>query len=442
VRLNKLLASRGIGARRKCDALIQAGKVRVNGEVVTEPGRAIEPQRDRIEVEGRPLPGPAPARYYMLHKPVGVISTLSDPEGRRSLRDLLPPGPRLFPVGRLDADTSGLLLLTNDGELAHHLMHPRYGVAKRYRVHVDRAPNERELARLQNGVEFEPGIVSSPAQVWLRDSDSGEAVIELALHEGRQRQVRRMCEAVGLTVRRLHRYGYGPLKLGDLTRGLWRELSDEEVAALRAASARPQPRGARGSQFTGRRSFERDRARPRRRFHAGEERRPRFESRSRDERRPRFEGGSRVEGRAKLESRSRDERRPRFESRSRVEGRAKLESRSRGERRPRLGRSGREAGRRPLAPRPARRDGRRPGPLEAPAGGPRRRARGPRQRPFEPRPQRPWRRGDERPSGANPPRPGRRPSAAGPSKRPRRGAPRTAATERPFERFRRRRPTS
>jgi 23S rRNA pseudouridine2605 synthase len=266
IRLNKLLASRGIGARRKCDALIQSGAVRVNGAVVTEPGRAIEPQRDKVEVDGRPLPGPAPFRYYVLHKPVGVISTLSDPEGRRSLRDLMPPGPRLFSVGRLDADTSGLLLLTNDGELAHHLMHPRYGVVKRYRAHVDRAPSEHQLARLQNGVEFEPGVVSSPAQVWLRDSDSDEAVIELALHEGRHRQVRKMCEAVGLEVRRLHRYGYGPLKLGELSRGMWRELSEEEVEALRAASARPQRRGASAAGFTGRRSFDRPRPgeRPRR----------------------------------------------------------------------------------------------------------------------------------------------------------------------------------
>jgi 23S rRNA pseudouridine2605 synthase len=266
IRLNKLLASRGIGARRKCDAMIQAGLVRVNGEVVTEPGRAIEPQRDRVEVEGRPLPGAAPLRYYMLHKPVGVISTLSDPEGRRSLRDLMPPGPRLFSVGRLDADTSGLLLLTNDGELAHHLMHPRYGVTKRYRAHVDRAPTEQQIERLQNGVEFEPGVVSSPAQVWLRDSDSDEAVIELALHEGRQRQVRKMCEALGLEVRRLHRYGYGPLKLGDLSRGMWRELSEAEVESLRSASARPRGRGASAPGYTGRRSFDRPRGgdRPRR----------------------------------------------------------------------------------------------------------------------------------------------------------------------------------
>jgi 23S rRNA pseudouridine2605 synthase len=259
VRLNKLLASRGLGARRKCDALIAEGQVRVNGQVVTEPGRQVEPGRDRIEVRGRPLPAASPHRVFMLHKPVGVISTLDDPEGRRSLRDFLPPGARVFPVGRLDADTSGLILLTNDGELAHHLMHPRYGVAKRYRVHVEQGPSESQLERLRRGIEFEPGRMSAPAQVWLRAADRDEAVIELALHEGRHRQVRRMCEAAGLVVRRLHRWGYGPLRLGDLARGLWRELSEEEVAALRAASARPSRREP--GRYTGRRTF--DRPRPR-----------------------------------------------------------------------------------------------------------------------------------------------------------------------------------
>ena len=256
MRLNKLLAERGVGARRKCDELISAGVVKVNGRVITELGTQVEPDRDRIEVEGHPLPGGAARRSFMLHKPVGVISTMSDPEGRRSLRDLMPPGARLFPVGRLDADSSGLLLLTDDGDLAHHLMHPRYGVAKRYRVHVDRDPTEAELNRLRNGIEFEPGVTSSPAQVWARDPSAGEAVIEIAIHEGRHRQVRRMCEAAGLEVRRLHRYGYGPLKLGELERGMWRELSEQELADLRAASARTV---ARASRFTGQRSFDRPR---------------------------------------------------------------------------------------------------------------------------------------------------------------------------------------
>src|SRR5262245_37003019 len=164
VRLNKLLAMRGLGARRKCDALIQAGSVRVNGTVVREPGVRVEPDRDRVEVHGRPLPGRSLPRYLMVHKPVGVITTLDDPAGRPTVRGLLPPGPRLFPVGRLDAETSGLLVVTNDGDLAHHLMHPRYGVRKVYRVRTDRPPDPEQLRRLRSGVEFERRVTSAPCE--------------------------------------------------------------------------------------------------------------------------------------------------------------------------------------------------------------------------------------------------------------------------------------
>src|SRR5439155_15146593 len=252
VRLNKLLAQRGLGARRKCDALIQSGVVRVNGVLVTEPGTQVEPGRDRVLVRGRPLPEPAAPRYYALHKPVGVITTLHDPEGRRTVRELLPPGRRLFPIGRLDADTSGLLLLTDDGDLAHHLMHPRYGVEKVYRAWIDRLPDPHQLARLRRGVEFEPGVVSAPARVRVPRPGATDPLLEIALHEGRYRQVRRMCEAVGLGVLRLHPSAYGPLHLGPLERGMCRELSDEEVKLLKAAVARPQsrPRGARQRSYT------------------------------------------------------------------------------------------------------------------------------------------------------------------------------------------------
>jgi 23S rRNA pseudouridine2605 synthase len=243
IRLNKLLAQRGLGARRKCDDLIRSGVVRVGGEVVTEPGTQVEPERDRVTVSGRPLAVAAAPRYFVLNKPVGVITTLDDPEGRRTVRELLPPGSRLFPVGRLDADTSGLLILTNDGELAHHLMHPRYGVEKVYRARMEQVPTEGALRRLREGVEFEPGIWSSPARVRVLVDEPGDSMIEITLHEGRHRQVRRMCEAVGVTVRSLHRSAYGPLRLGPVQRGMWRELSDEEVRRLRVASARPRPRG-------------------------------------------------------------------------------------------------------------------------------------------------------------------------------------------------------
>ncbi len=243
VRLNKLLAQRGVGARRKCDELIKSGAVRVNGSVVLEPGTQIEPERDRITVRNQPLAGAAALRHFVLNKPVGVITTLDDPEGRRTIREFMPPGPRLFPVGRLDADTSGLLILTNDGELAHKLMHPRYGVMKVYRVRVDRVPGTEALRRLQEGVEFEPGVRSAPARVRVLADEPGDALLEVALHEGRYRQVRRMCEAVGLAVRALHRSAYGPLRLGPVQRGVFRELSEEEVRRLRAACARPRQRG-------------------------------------------------------------------------------------------------------------------------------------------------------------------------------------------------------
>jgi 23S rRNA pseudouridine2605 synthase len=245
IRLNKLLASRGIGARRKCDALIQAGSVRVNGTVIKEPGTQVTPDRDRVEVHGRPIPGRAALRYVMIHKPVGVITTLDDPEGRPTVRALLPPGPRLFPVGRLDAETSGLIIATNDGELAHHLMHPRYGVRKLYRVRLDRPPDGEQIRRLRSGVEFEPRIVSAPCEVRVRNARPERAEIEIVLHEGRYRQVRRMCEAVGLGVARLHRPSYGPLRLGTLPRGAWRDLSPDEVRRLKATSARPVPRAPR-----------------------------------------------------------------------------------------------------------------------------------------------------------------------------------------------------
>lgn len=216
--------------------------MRVNNTVVKEPGTQVHPDRDRIEVHGRPIPGPSAMRYLMVHKPVGVITTLNDPEGRPTVRTLLPPGPRIFPVGRLDAETSGLLIVTNDGELAHHLMHPRFGVRKVYRVRTDRPPDPKQIRWLRSGVEFEPRVVSAPCEVRVRNARSSRAEIEIALHEGRYRQVRRMCEAVGLLVKGLHRSSYGPLRIGALPRGAWRDLTGEEVRQLRAASAKPVPR--------------------------------------------------------------------------------------------------------------------------------------------------------------------------------------------------------
>jgi pseudouridine synthase len=219
--------------------LIQSGVVRLNGAVVDEPGRRVDPDQVRVTVRGKPLPGRSALRYFMIHKPVGMITTLSDPEGRRTVRELFPPGPRLFPVGRLDADTSGLLLVTNDGDLAHRLMHPRYGVEKLYRVRISPVPTPEQIGRLRTGVTLEPGERTGPAQVRLARAHPLRPALDIRIHEGRYRQVRRMCEAVGLEVKDLHRYGYGPLLLGKLPRGAARSLSVGEVRRLKTASARP-----------------------------------------------------------------------------------------------------------------------------------------------------------------------------------------------------------
>jgi len=237
IRLNKFLADRGIASRRRSDQLIAEGRVSVNGRVVSEAGTKVE-ERDRVTVDGRPVGGRERHVYYVLNKPVGVITTLDDPQGRKTVRELLPRGARVYPVGRLDADTSGLLLLTNDGALAHRLMHPRYGVSKVYRVRLAREPRPDQLRRLSTGVRFDGDRVSAPAKARRIDPGFDAIMIELIVHEGRFRQVRRMCEAVGLEVTGLHRVGYGPIRLGPLARGMYRELSAEEVAKLRAESAR------------------------------------------------------------------------------------------------------------------------------------------------------------------------------------------------------------
>ena len=247
-------------------------------------------------MRGRPLPGRSALRYFMVHKPVGVITTLHDPEGRRTVRELLPPGPRLFPVGRLDADTSGLLLVTNDGDLAHHLMHPRYGVEKRYRVRVDRLPSPDQIMRLRSGVTLGPGERSAPAHVRMVATHPQRPALDVQIHEGRFHQVRRMCEAVGLEVNELHRYGYGPLVLGRLPRGAARSLTQVEVRRLKTLSARPG--GTRRPRPMDRSGAEvpmvwqgSKRERPRRVRGAEFERAPRARSAERE--RPRIRGGER-----------------------------------------------------------------------------------------------------------------------------------------------------
>ena len=226
MRLNAYLARAGVASRRGADELIKAGRVTVNGE----PGQlnTSVQSRDRVEVDGERVALQRLA-YVLLHKPAGVVTTARDPQGRPTVVGLVPAEPRIVPVGRLDADTTGALLLTNDGPLAHRLAHPRYGVEKVYEAEVEGEPDDEALDALRNGIELDDGA-TAPARV----RRLGPNTIELALHEGRNRQVRRMLEAVGHPVARLHRRAYAGLTLEGLEPGRWRELEPSEVDALRA----------------------------------------------------------------------------------------------------------------------------------------------------------------------------------------------------------------
>jgi pseudouridine synthase len=229
VRLNAYLARAGVSSRRGAEELIREGRVRVNGEVA---GLSTFVERgDTVELDGRPLELEA-LTYVLLHKPAGVVTTASDPHGRRTVVDLVGVPQRVVPVGRLDADTTGALLLTNDGPLAHRLMHPRYEVDKVYEAEVEGRPDDETLRRLAEGVELDDGP-TAPAGV----RRLGPSRLELTLHEGRKHQVKRMCEAVGHPVRHLHRRTYAGLTLEGVEPGTWRELTRDEVAALRTATA-------------------------------------------------------------------------------------------------------------------------------------------------------------------------------------------------------------
>jgi 23S rRNA pseudouridine2605 synthase len=226
VRLNAYLARAGVASRRKADELIKAGRVTVNGE----PGQlnTFVQARDRVEVDGEPVSAQQ-LTYVLLHKPAGTVTTAHDPQGRPTVVDLVDVPERVVPVGRLDADTTGALLLTNDGPLAHRLAHPRYGVEKAYEVDVEGRPGDAALRALAEGVELEDGM-TAPATVRCLAPDR----LELTLHEGRNRQVKRMLEAVGHPVSSLHRSRYAGLDAGRLAPGEWRELTVEEVEGLRA----------------------------------------------------------------------------------------------------------------------------------------------------------------------------------------------------------------
>ncbi|MDQ6726016.1 MAG: rRNA pseudouridine synthase [Actinomycetota bacterium] len=229
-RLQKVLAAAGLGSRRACEVLIEEERVTVNGEVAVL-GRRVDPETDRVEVDGVRVPVRAGLVSYLLNKPRGVVSTASDPQGRPTVVQLVPAEPRIFPVGRLDTDTEGLLILTNDGDLAHRLTHPSFGVDKEYLAQVEGSPTPYELRRLREGVELEDGM-TAPA----RASLVAPGAVKLVIHEGRNRQVRRMLDAIGYPVQRLVRTRIGPLADRRLKPGEWRVLEVDEVRALEAAA--------------------------------------------------------------------------------------------------------------------------------------------------------------------------------------------------------------
>ena len=230
-RLQKVLAMRGWGSRRVCEDLIAAGRVTVNGDVAVL-GRRVDPEADKVEVDGVPLGVKAGLVHYLLNKPEGVVTTASDPQGRPTVVDLVPAEPRVYPVGRLDVATEGLLLLTNDGDLAHRIAHPSHGVEKEYLAELEGAVGGGALRRLRDGIELEDGM-TAPAKV----SQPEPGILRITIHEGRNRQVRRMCEAVGHPVTRLVRVRIGPLRDAQLKPGEWRELDQQELKALMEAVA-------------------------------------------------------------------------------------------------------------------------------------------------------------------------------------------------------------
>jgi pseudouridine synthase len=244
VRLAKFLAHAGVASRRHAERLVTGGRVRVEGRVVTDPARDVG-EGARVEVDGAAVV-PESLEYHVVHKPEGVVSTAHDPEGRSKVTGLVESSARLYPVGRLDVDSTGLVLLTNDGELANRLMHPRYEVPRTYRAWVSGTPSKRALQALRTGVDLDDGQ-THPARVQVLESRGRDSVVELTIHEGRNRIVRRMLEAVGYPVRALQRTAFGPVELGRLRPGDTRKLRPHEVDALRSAAglAQSAPNGER-----------------------------------------------------------------------------------------------------------------------------------------------------------------------------------------------------
>ncbi|MHB8218792.1 MAG: pseudouridine synthase [Acidimicrobiales bacterium] len=236
-----MLARAGLGSRRVCDDLVAAGRVTVDGARAVL-GQRVDVGSQRISVDGVPVPVAPGLVHYLLNKPAGVVTTLSDPHGRPTVAELVPRHPRVFPVGRLDFETEGLLVLTNDGELSHILAHPSHGVPKEYLVEVDGVPSPGALRRLRTGVDLD-GRITAPAVV----GTVGPSLLRIVIHEGRNRQVRRMCEAVGHPVRRLVRTRIGPIADRSLAPGRWRYLGVSEVRSLAQAAMTAPTRSERGT---------------------------------------------------------------------------------------------------------------------------------------------------------------------------------------------------
>jgi pseudouridine synthase len=240
IRLQKVMADRGVASRRRAEEMISGGRVRVDGELVTTLGTRV-PQDARIQVDGRPVAAPSAQRYVLMNKPIGIVSTASDERGRRTVVDHIGAQERLFPVGRLDTDSEGLLLLTSDGTWAERVLHPRYGHEREYDVAVEGDLTDQALERLERGIPLEEGIARA-VRISVRSRSRGRSRISMVLRTGWKRQVRRMCMAVGLKVVRLVRVRMGPLELGRLRPGEFRELTKKEIAVMTAPTLEPKPR--------------------------------------------------------------------------------------------------------------------------------------------------------------------------------------------------------
>ena len=237
VRLQKFMAECGVASRRKSEELIEMGKVKINGHVA-QIGDKVNPKRDIVTVRGKKINKADRMYYFMLNKPRGYVTTVSDELGRKTVMDLVDCKARIYPVGRLDKDSEGLLILTNDGSFANALTHPKHNYAKVYRVTVRPSVNDEILDRFRNGVEID-GRITAPCDVNIITEEEGRVVLEFILREGRNRQIRKMCEAVNLEVARLKRISIGPVKLGMLQTGKYRELTDNEVKKLLRSSNPP-----------------------------------------------------------------------------------------------------------------------------------------------------------------------------------------------------------